>query len=517
MNPLQNLFKLLGNDPARSSGAAPSQSGGMSDALRGAAGGMIESYVGWPGAGKSALEILDAISDSGILSNVDPIDVEEIASDINPADRNPPPAIPWAAEASSPAADILSSGTPRGKIPTADAIKAIRATDGGKSRRSAPRPSNDADFAAFKAAEEAEAARAVNEAAKLDVPDEFLMPPSAAQAAASASPPALPRSADTAPITTGETEVIPHWAKRKPGQGRTDVVSPAMPGEALDVAEIISGSGGGAGKPPVGGGANLALPALPGGAGGAGGTGALSGMLSSAGPIGLALGAKLAGDALVNSQFDQVKGGIGTATTALMGDAAGGKAGAAIGGAVDAAKPLGLMELLNPAQALADRFTGIVKAGKDLPAAIMEWADTLADSRRALAQYSETMATVFAQSKTRETIRNIGSAQRTSGTTADLLDSINDIRDAMQPFKDDITNILNRIATGTLETGKTAIEWYRRMHIMDDVLLSALEFFGKEKELKDGAMNADFEATLSVMSGLDGDLKRRRVRRGKAR
>lgn len=90
-------------------------------------------------------------------------------------------------------------------------------------------------------------------------------------------------------------------------------------------------------------------------------------------------------------------------------------------------------------------FKDIVDSVIQLPRAITQWADALVGSQLKLARFNGELAAVAYEKEYRDITRDIESAGRTSGSTKELSDAVNDLKDEMQPRIDDITMIMNSV------------------------------------------------------------------------
>ncbi len=85
-------------------------------------------------------------------------------------------------------------------------------------------------------------------------------------------------------------------------------------------------------------------------------------------------------------------------------------------------------------------LTGAASELSALPGHLVEWADGLKESQRSLSRFNGELAASFANSDRRDMVRGMESANRTSGTTSDLSNSLGDLADSLQPIRDEIHN-----------------------------------------------------------------------------
>ena len=88
----------------------------------------------------------------------------------------------------------------------------------------------------------------------------------------------------------------------------------------------------------------------------------------------------------------------------------------------------------------------------EMPANMRRWAEALLDGRRELIRFNSTMAATFARAEARRLERNIDSGRRTAGTTENLSDALEDLKDTIQPYGDATTNALQAILASLVRT-----------------------------------------------------------------
>ncbi len=164
----------------------------------------------------------------------------------------------------------------------------------------------------------------------------------------------------------------------------------------------------------------------------------------------------LAGGALAGGAG--VAGAAGAAGTAGAAGAAAGAAasgGGVMGALGGAGAALGAAVGLGPVGIALGAVVAVGAAMVALPILIKGWADSLLQSQRALAQFSGSMALVFAQSDIRDYQRNNYLGEATAGSTGFLAGGVNDLKDAFAPITallTDIWNVVGGLLTRMLAT-----------------------------------------------------------------
>lgn len=119
---------------------------------------------------------------------------------------------------------------------------------------------------------------------------------------------------------------------------------------------------------------------------------------------------------------------MGTVTGAAGNVASGAAAGMAVGG---------------PAGAIAGAIIGAGATIATLPKAIMDWSESLIQSKRGIAQWNGALTQYFAEAEWRQIRRDIESGKRTSADVTSLGYSWQSLKDLLQPDADAITNFLS--------------------------------------------------------------------------
>lgn len=139
-------------------------------------------------------------------------------------------------------------------------------------------------------------------------------------------------------------------------------------------------------------------------------------------------------------------------------------------------------------------FGALVKSVTEMPPAIMRWGQSLKDSQEHLKNFSGLLAHTYQQSQVREMLRNIGSAERTGGTTTDLVGALDDLRDDLQPYKDLFTNVSNKIAAFGLKILDGVLKVVEKVTPLDEIT----DMLNKLMADHDGKKPAAFEMMDSI-------------------
>lgn len=118
-----------------------------------------------------------------------------------------------------------------------------------------------------------------------------------------------------------------------------------------------------------------------------------------------------------------------------------------------------------------------VKMMAEFPFVIERWGESLKESQKTLKDWNAQLARTFAESDVREAERKMGSAERTAGSTSDMVESLDNLKDSFQPYRDVGTNISNRltemgarIVDGLINTVETLTAIDKGIQIVNDVL-----------------------------------------------
>lgn len=156
-----------------------------------------------------------------------------------------------------------------------------------------------------------------------------------------------------------------------------------------------------------------------------------------------------------------------------------------IGGAADFAKDSAKMAMNPLAMARGDLIVQMSR----LPGLILEWSESLVESRRSIMRWNGTLIHAFHDAERRGIIRNIESGQRTAPQTARLSDALEDIKDYLQPAKDAVTNtitqslaLLIRAVLVTKDTSVTMRKLEGLGYVIKSLLETKLGVGGESKE-----------------------------------
>lgn len=93
-----------------------------------------------------------------------------------------------------------------------------------------------------------------------------------------------------------------------------------------------------------------------------------------------------------------------------------------------------------------------------MPARIERWGEALHESQRNLMAFNGQIAKSFIERERRGMLRSFDSGKRTAGTTERLGESLEDLKDTLQPYRDLLTNMSNQLITLLTMMAKTGIE-----------------------------------------------------------
>jgi len=122
---------------------------------------------------------------------------------------------------------------------------------------------------------------------------------------------------------------------------------------------------------------------------------------------------------------------------------------AALGGGFSAEG--GALAAANPYAAAAAGAVALGKELVELPFKLEEWGRTLLDSQRYLAEFSGSMASVFANADMRAYARNAKLGEETAGSASHLQESTDDLADALEPVQALLTDIKNEALADVID------------------------------------------------------------------
>jgi len=102
-----------------------------------------------------------------------------------------------------------------------------------------------------------------------------------------------------------------------------------------------------------------------------------------------------------------------------------------------------------PVKELQSFTSGLQRA----PRALGEWAKSLLETREPLRRWSADLDAAFARSEMAGIRRDVRSAARTGGATADLADSYSAFEDAVQPLADEFSNVGTTVTARLTDLG----------------------------------------------------------------
>jgi len=137
--------------------------------------------------------------------------------------------------------------------------------------------------------------------------------------------------------------------------------------------------------------------------------------------------------------------------------------------------------LANPINPLA--WGNLAKATfdniRELPAALLNWAEALKSSQERLRMFNGQLANTFMESEWREMMRDFRSAGRTAGTTTNLVRALDEFKDDLQPMKDALTNLTNALVTAGVEGANVVYNLAMMATSLDQVVEIANILLGK--------------------------------------
>lgn len=83
-----------------------------------------------------------------------------------------------------------------------------------------------------------------------------------------------------------------------------------------------------------------------------------------------------------------------------------------------------------------------------MPTLIEDWGDALLDSKRGLAEFSGTLAQIYAQADVREIMRALDTGEAIGASVGGLSDAKQDLADSLAPFQNLVTNVSNKAVEG---------------------------------------------------------------------
>ncbi len=141
-----------------------------------------------------------------------------------------------------------------------------------------------------------------------------------------------------------------------------------------------------------------------------------------------------------------------------------------------------------------------------MPTLIEDWGDALLDSKRGLAEFSGTLAQIYAQADVREIRRGMETGHAISSSTASLADARQDLKDSLAPLQNAVTNVSNVVVEKLTRLLVVGVNIFNKMPIISDLVDA---FAGMEDEKAVG----DFSKFLDDFSKANKPPEDRRVPR----
>jgi len=108
---------------------------------------------------------------------------------------------------------------------------------------------------------------------------------------------------------------------------------------------------------------------------------------------------------------------------------------------------------LNPLSGPGEKISSVLDITKqfaEMPAIVERWGLELSKSQEHLTKYNAQIAIAYTMSERRRIMRDIGSANRVSGSVAAREEALADLSDRLQSLRDTITNLINKLLTNLI-------------------------------------------------------------------
>ena len=148
-----------------------------------------------------------------------------------------------------------------------------------------------------------------------------------------------------------------------------------------------------------------------------------------------------------------------------------------------------LRGLIDPLQNPFTKLKNLFKAADEIPSALMHWGESLKDSQEHLKMFSGVLANAYLESQVRGMMRDFGSAQRTGGTTADLIKSLDNLKDDLQDYKDVFTNMSNYILRIGLDVSTWGLTIAERLLFLREIRDEINKWFATSGDTKPAAFD----------------------------
>jgi len=150
--------------------------------------------------------------------------------------------------------------------------------------------------------------------------------------------------------------------------------------------------------------------------------------------------------------------------------------------------------IFNPIKGTADLWTDMAKALTNMPGIVRSWGEELKSSQQHLRLYSGVHAQALGMSRARDIARDMRTASRTGDSFTDMTESLDELKDTIRPYQDEVLVALNNIASIAMQTVTSGIKTLEKINKMlgfTKVITSAVEWIAgyfqwkKEEEERD--------------------------------
>lgn len=191
-----------------------------------------------------------------------------------------------------------------------------------------------------------------------------------------------------------------------------------------------------------------------------------------------------------NTTFASHSGGSGGNPAAHMAGGGGLIAGAAEGQVVSGVAGQAAEAVSSLARA---DFKSLALQIVKMPTLIEDWGDALLDSKRGLAEFSATLAMVYAEADVREIRRAMDTGEAIGSSVGGLSDAKQDLADSLAPFQNLVTNVSNKAVEGLTRLLNLGVQIASKVAFIEDIneLLQWFLEFGSEDPKEDLAKMLD--------------------------
>lgn len=177
-----------------------------------------------------------------------------------------------------------------------------------------------------------------------------------------------------------------------------------------------------------------------------------------------------------NTTFASHSGGSGGNPAAHMAGGGGLIAGAAEGQVVSGVAGQAAEAVSSLARA---DFKSLALQIVKMPTLIEDWGDALLDSKRGLAEFSGTLAQIYAQADVREIRRGMETGHAIGASVGGLADARQDLKDSLAPMQNAVTNVSNVVVEKLTRLLVVGVNIFNKMPIISDLVDA---FAGMEDE-----------------------------------